>query len=302
MGKKKKKHKQKKIKKRKSGKQTLSYKEYTRGELSTLLKHGKDMAKIVLMKSDAQHKTTVREFPTIEITEKALIDISALVAVVDTEVGWYGKVEWTPEFNLRITEILVPTQQCHSATTEISGAALTDMCQEIIAEEAKAGVPLDKSAIYSIRYWGHSHVNMGVGASGRDDDQMKDFGEGNVEYMIRGIHNKKGETQFDIYYYKNGKIFMRFVDVAWEVVNETERFKEQVLKMEEIVKERVSRLGTTVVSGYSHRSTVYDSEYGYDGYGGYNSNPASRIPHGASHAGRPQEPEQQKAPFTYTRD
>jgi hypothetical protein len=230
---------------------------YTQTQLDEILSRKADMSKVVLMKESRDNKTTVTGYPSIKITEKALIDLSVLVSLVETEVGWYGMVQWTPENDLLITEILVPTQQCHGATTEISGAGLAELCEEMMAKEAEEGITLDKSRVHSIRYWGHSHVNMGVTASGQDDKQMLEYGDAGVDMMIRGIHNKRGDTQFDVYYYRNGKVFMHFKDVPWEVVEESDRFKEVVTSMQEVVKARVSTITTQVHTGYAYGGRHY---------------------------------------------
>lgn len=267
--KKKKRQKQRKLLSRQGDGATFSSAAHFQTSLNTVLQKDPAMSKIVLMDHRRSCKTTISDFPTIQMTEEAYVDISAVVAAVSTEVGWYGVVDWTADNNLLISKIYIPAQQCHAATTEITATGMADLCQSIMDEEREAGIDMDHSATNRLRYWGHSHVQGAVGASGQDDLQMKNFAEMGLEYMIRGIHNKKGDTQFDIYYYRDNKIFMHFRDVEWEVLPQENKYAEQIKKIEDLIKERVSEFPTVVHSGYTPATTGpyrYRPDFDYEGY------------------------------------
>jgi len=52
--------------------------------------------------------------------------------------------------------------------------------------------------LQQMRFWGHSHVNMGVFASGQDESQICQLVDQVNGYFIMGIFNKRGEARFDI--------------------------------------------------------------------------------------------------------
>ena len=225
--------------------------------------------KLTMMRPDSSDKTTVSEYPTIVLSEKAHVDISLLVSKVETEVGWFGMVDFTDKNEFYIYDIIIPEQQCHGATTEMEPRQIFDAFQAIIAEDAVKKIPLHESRVRKVRYWGHSHVNGPVNPSGQDDKQMTEFGAMNVEYMIRGIHNKKGDTRFDVYYYRNGKTMMQFNHVGWKVEATDDRFKERSLELDELIKAKVHGFTSPIVHGYS--GSIFDSDsYGLSNWSRYN--------------------------------
>ena len=67
----------------------------------------------------------------------------------------------------------------------------------------------------NMKCWGHSHVNMGVFASGQDDTQMNVFKDAGHDFFIRVIANKKGEMEFTFYNYATGIIYK---DTPWAIL------------------------------------------------------------------------------------
>jgi hypothetical protein len=155
---------------------------------------------------------TVVEMPKIEtpkifIHPDAYEDMWHLVDIVGDEVGWLGSV-YQRGNDYVIDEIFMPGQQVHSTTTE-----LTPEGQEVLYNELSQRTDADE-IINRIRFWGHSHVNMGVSPSGQDESQMKDFQQNGAEFFIRGIFNKKREAKFDVFLFA-AKLVIR--DVEWSI-------------------------------------------------------------------------------------
>lgn len=151
--------------------------------------------------------TTVTGCPKVILTKQAYHDMAILVQEVSTEVGWLATVR--KEGNSFIVErVFVPKQEVGAATAEITGEGVAELCEELLAD------PNGMELINSLRFWGHSHVNMGTGPSGQDDTQMALFRENGCEWFVRGILNKHRKAQFDVYYFALG---FTFLDVAWEL-------------------------------------------------------------------------------------
>lgn len=135
------------------------------------------------------------EVPTVFFTPTAREKVNLLVKTVTTEVGWWGTVE-RHGIHYLITDIFVPEQTVTGATTKIKATDLAALDAEILA----AGRDPDE-----LRYWGHSHVNFDVGPSSQDERQIQDYLQ-HVPWIIRGIHNKRGEQKIDVYDCENNTL------------------------------------------------------------------------------------------------
>ena len=122
---------------------------------------------------------------------KAVIDM-----IVDTckeEAGWLGLVKEMP-YGYLVHKIYIPKQEVSATTTEIDADAMSALALEIM----DAGDDPNE-----LRYWGHSHVDMGVSPSRQDEDQVEEYLD-NCELFIRGIYNKRGDSKVDVYDLKDG--------------------------------------------------------------------------------------------------
>ena len=126
--------------------------------------------------------------PTVYYSQEAWLIIQHIIKVSTGEIGWLGLVEKYNDYFI-IREIFIPEQIVTAVTTEIEPEALLKLTMELL-EEGK-----DTSML---RYWGHSHVNMPVRPSGRDEAQIEDYLE-HADWFIRGIYNKKGAAKVDVY-------------------------------------------------------------------------------------------------------
>lgn len=134
--------------------------------------------------------------PTVYYTVEAHASIEYIVNKCPTEIGWLGLVEDVPG-GYMITQIYIPEQEVTATTTEIETEGMANLFMHLIEQ----GVDTSK-----VRYWGHSHVNMGVSPSTRDEDQIADYLE-TSPLFIRGIYNKKGVSKVDVFDVTQGFVF-----------------------------------------------------------------------------------------------
>jgi hypothetical protein len=128
------------------------------------------------------------EAPTVYYTQEVLLAIQYIVAKSTKEVGWLGLVEEGPGYYV-IREIFVPEQKVTAVTTEIEPDAMIALTLKLLAEGKDPSM---------LRYWGHSHVNMGVTPSTTDENQVEEYLE-HADWFIRGIYNKAGASKVDVY-------------------------------------------------------------------------------------------------------
>jgi len=210
-------------------------------------------------------KTTVTNYPTIIISEEAHRDISILVHQVATEVGWFNLVHWTPEGNLYISDIMVPKQRCHGATTELTTDGISELFTKLMSEDAAAGIPDAQGRRHRVRCWGHSHVHGPVSPSGQDDNQMRDFGVMGVELMIRSIHNKSGSSRYDVFYYRENKTWIQFNDVEWKIDTKVDAHGERVKEIAELVESNVKGFDSPVRVDYA-QARIPGADHLYGGW------------------------------------
>lgn len=135
--------------------------------------------------------------PSVWFTDYAWAKLWTIIDLCPKEVGWFGLVDTLDSGDYLISDIFVPEQTVTAAETDIPAEAMGALAIEL---ESKG---IDSS---KLRYWGHSHVNMSVGPSGTDEDQVAEYIE-HVDFFIRGIHNKKGASKVDIYDCTKGLIY-----------------------------------------------------------------------------------------------
>lgn len=171
--------------------------------------------------------------PKVFIEERAMQKIKEYVRQRTTEIGWLGCVreevdEETKEISLTIYDVYAPKQEVSSATADISEEGVVDYTMKVL----KDGGETDDVG----RYWGHSHVNMGVTPSGTDDDTLAEMVENDERYFIMSIHNKNNASYCAIYL-GNGLVIK---DVTMTVLYEDNGVADEVAKeIEDNVNTRV---------------------------------------------------------------
>lgn len=163
--------------------------------------------------------------PKILITKSAYDTMFYIVEGSAEEVGWLGTVE-RAGMSFLISEVFLFEQEVHSTQTKLDPEDIGKFFTNLLMQEGG----IEKSN--EIRFWGHSHVNMGVTPSGSygpgsygDLSQMHKFGEA-AEYFIMGIANKNGEIRFEIFFYDLG---VKIEDVEWSLYEpENESLKDRI--------------------------------------------------------------------------
>lgn len=150
--------------------------------------------------------------PMVYMTRDAYSRMWHYVDIASKEVGWLGTVRLTRYGNFLIDEVFLLEQEVSAAQTEISEAGIARLAQELI-DTRENGVEM----VNRIRFWGHSHVRMGTFPSGQDEAQMQHFHQNDCPWFVRGILNKLGRMQFDIFLWNAG---VKVTDVPWAIYDE----------------------------------------------------------------------------------
>lgn len=159
--------------------------------------------------------------PKVYITLEAMAKVREYVSQCDVEIGWMGCVrkeqdEETGEITLTLYDAYAPSQEVSGATTDLDATGVAEYAMQ-------TENPQD------IRWWGHSHVNMGTSPSGTDMITFKEHVENLPrydDYFVMSIHNKRFETTCHLYvgngmYLKDVPIIIDYgVDVSAEVADE----------------------------------------------------------------------------------
>lgn len=139
-----------------------------------------------------------REKPSTQvlITPEAYMKQCGLVASCDAEIGWFGlveEVEIDEGFTIpRVYEIIVPDQVVSVGSVE----AGEEMNDEELGEKFSLADFLAEHAdvAHLMRFSGHSHVHGFCSPSWIDLNQINDWDDYGMPYMISHIQNKFRET------------------------------------------------------------------------------------------------------------
>jgi hypothetical protein len=224
------------------------------------------------MKPEPTEKTTYSTLepikiiaPTVKVSKNALIWLSCLADLHEHEVGVFGFVDELPDNTYLIRDIFYPKHcEANGATCEISPEGETLMAEWLIAHNREADIGKAK-------FWGHSHVNMGVFPSVQDEDQAIERMKRTESYFIRGIFNKDGLLSISFYDYKNKR---RFDHIKWETEADTDemeiRKKISALKLINIPVSKYVRPYSNF-AGDDNVMTDYYRQTNYGGTPGSNS-------------------------------
>lgn len=136
---------------------------------------------------------------TIYFTPTAYAKMKYLVSVFDTEAAWHGTVRRLEEKNaFLITDILVYPQEVTGATVNTDQTKYQDWLMS-----------LDDDVFNSLRFHGHSHVNMGTSPSSVDMTHREQIIQQVPEddFYIFLIFNKKTEYTAAIYDFSINTLF-----------------------------------------------------------------------------------------------
>ncbi len=190
------------------------------------------------------------DMPTVIFSEVAWRTMRSFIDLIDTEVGWLGTVTRTGD-RFYIDAVYLVEQEVSSVETLITEAGFNRLMVELLAETANdpvaARVLVDATADSealndvmgllvenygcdmgsittrgnTIRFWGHSHVNMTVHPSGPDDKAMESFQDQGFSFMLRGIFNKQGDVRIDLFDYDRRMMVLSIpYQIRWEGVSD----------------------------------------------------------------------------------
>ncbi|MCO6500488.1 MAG: hypothetical protein J5I47_08945 [Vicingus serpentipes] len=158
------------------------------------------------------------DLPQIIIPWDVFEDIKSIVDARYSEIGWIGEATKLSNKLFRIDKVTVPQQEANAATTEISDEGIFEV---IMKNEINGD---------NFRYWGHSHGDMGVFASGQDDTQMREFAE-SCEWFVGTIHNRRGDM-FG-YLVDNARgIYFTNIDIVIEEDPAIQEIENEISKLE----------------------------------------------------------------------
>lgn len=133
--------------------------------------------------------------PKLYISIEAMARVTLIVDSCEKEVGWMGLVrnmESDGRPKLLLDRPYVPAQEVNGTTCDLDPTgkgSYFEWCMSLPAEEQ----PL-------VKWWGHSHVNMGVAPSGTDMTTFWEHVENDPESpFVMTIHNKQGKSHANIY-------------------------------------------------------------------------------------------------------
>jgi hypothetical protein len=142
---------------------------------------------------------------TVRFTPEAWAMVNILVAGFDTEVQWHGCVRRVSENEFEIYDIIVPPHTVSAATVTSDDEKYSEWLNG-----------LDDEVFNSLRFHGHSHVNMGCAPSGTDMTYRKNIvtqlpsatpDSTDDSFYIFLIFNKKGEWTGQIYDLKYNALY-----------------------------------------------------------------------------------------------
>ncbi|HEY9787018.1 MAG TPA: hypothetical protein V6D17_16620 [Candidatus Obscuribacterales bacterium] len=155
------------------------------------------------------------ESPRVLITPDAYKRMCLYIEIAPKEVGWLGTVSRMDDGDFLIEEVFLVEQEVTSVETELS----VEGREKLVLDLLQTGTDEDIERTNKLRFWGHSHVRMGTGPSGTDENTMVTFGREGMPFYIRGIFTKLGRGEFTIYLYDKG---YRIIDAPWAVYDPAE--------------------------------------------------------------------------------
>lgn len=139
--------------------------------------------------------------PSVHIPQETWDDMMHITAIVNKEVGWFTRV-LRAENEFTLYEVHLPRQQSSGTTVEFEPDHLYDYLMELKEVDPANFGDLNRT----LRGWGHSHVNMGVGPSVQDQRTIEKLVQ-NLDYFVAVRVNKRGEVEADVVLASTGMVY-----------------------------------------------------------------------------------------------
>lgn len=186
---------------------------------------------------------------SISITPDAYLKMISLVGEFTSEVAWHGTVERDGN-HFRITDIIVYPQSVTGVTVTTDEVQYVDWLYG-----------LEDEVFNSLRFQGHSHVNMAVSPSSTDLEHQKGTLSKltNDDFYIFVIWNKRGDYNFRVYdlatntMYENSDINFYVEDFDYDLF---------VADAKKMVKAHEYKPSFAATSQYWRKGYSYDKKLG----------------------------------------
>ena len=184
------------------------------------------------------------QVPLVVMSVTAMAKVQQYVHQCSLEIGWMGLV--TQEMSAGGYPLLIlhdpyaPAQEVSGATTDLDPTGKGSFADWAIGLGEKAEL---------IKWWGHSHVNMGVSPSGTDMTTFYEHIENDKgNPFVMSIHNKKGANYVNLYlghglYVKDAPMVINYG--SQEIIDEVAAELSQNVREKTYVKSVASNFGYT---------------------------------------------------------
>jgi len=166
---------------------------------------------------------------TILIPVKIYNRMMTYVKLIDKEINGMGMVEKVGLAEFRITDIYLLKQTVSGGSCDIEPDSIRMLAEKLVEEDRNPSM---------LRFWWHSHNNMGTFFSVTDENTGKQFG--GSEYFISIVVNKDGKMRGKINLFKPIELVLDNVAITVEYPPENSNLVEECKKdIEENVKTNV---------------------------------------------------------------
>lgn len=184
-----------------------------------------------------------KEKVQVVFTNEVYKKMMALVNKASKEVGWYGSARRESDKRFVIYDIYLPPQKVTGATVETDDE-----------EYALWSAGLTDEQFTNMKFFGHSHVYMGVTPSGVDTTFQENILQNTEDFYIFGIFNKSKSWWINVYDVKNNVLYEKEdIDYLYQGDDAEDWAKDQIEKK---VKEQT--YAVPVKTKNTSNSTRYD--------------------------------------------
>lgn len=194
--------------------------------------------------------TTKTKFQALYIEPECRKKIQYWADAASGEVSGLGIVE-NIKGQMIVKEVFILEQECSGTDTELNPESISKLMTELMQTDK------DPS---KLKFWWHSHVNMGVFWSGTDDECAETLSK---EFAFSTVVNKKGESKTRLDLYEPFRITVDNIRLI-EVTAEDEDLKKQC---EQDVKDKVKEKTWGSWKGRQHDHGYFDRKSEWGGYG-----------------------------------